>query len=74
MPVLRVTGRRVPSRRPPWKVLGRSGNIRSYDSAAQRSRPVPASYSSPLWLAEDSARELEDALQVVHLYFERGLT
>jgi hypothetical protein len=30
-----------------------------------------------LWIAEDAARELsslplEDALQIVHLYFERG--
>ena len=36
-----------------------------------------AEHAGPLWMAEDAARELpnlplEDALQLVHLYFERG--
>ena len=48
------------------------------DRAAERERPLPPSDRTPSALdAEDAARELptlplEDALQLVHLYAERG--
>jgi hypothetical protein len=48
------------------------------DRPAPRAGPLsPAIERRALWLAEDAARELpnlplEDALQLVHLYFERG--
>ena len=48
------------------------------DRSAERQRPLPPSDRAPSTLvAEDAARELpnlplEDALQLVHLYAERG--
>jgi hypothetical protein len=56
----------------PERGLRKHANICSYDGAATRAIERRA-----LWLAEDAARELpnlplEDALQLVHLYFERG--
>ena len=51
-------------------VLDRPSRTRTSASAERSS-------AEPFWLAEDAARELpnlplEDALQLVHLYFERG--
>jgi len=44
---------------------------------SSRPGPLPPSNRAPSWAAEDAARELpnlplEDALQLVHLYAERG--
>lgn len=54
--------------------------LRTYvrDRTATRAGPLPVSDRADLWLAEHAARELpnlalEDALQLVHLYAERGL-
>ena len=52
--------------------------MRCGDGATARPHPLPPSDRAPrAWLAEDAARELpnlplQDALQLVHLYAERG--